>query len=72
MIVTLKDNGRMVMAIDPFTRKATRNPQQFFIQPDERGYSLQYLARDQWISDPPVIEVDSMSGVSERTGDEPV
>lgn len=64
--VIIKDNGRFVMRVDPRTRKATTEPQQFYMHPDERGYSLQILERSQWVSDPDVIDVQSMTGLSNR------
>jgi hypothetical protein len=54
----------MVMRIDPRTRKATTEPQQFSVAPDERGHSLQILRKDQWVENPRLIEVASLNGFS--------
>lgn len=63
-IVVIRENGRFVMAVNPRTYKATREPQQFRAEPDARGYALQILPKAEWIADPVVINVETLSGVS--------
>ena len=60
--VIIEDNGRLVMRVDPRTRKVTNEPQQFYMQPDERGYSLQILDRADWVDEPHLVKVDSLYG----------
>jgi hypothetical protein len=59
-IVVVKTNGHFVMNVNPRTRKATTNPQQFLASPNERGYSLEILPRARWVEHPVVVEVNSM------------
>lgn len=57
---TVQDNG--LFWVDPSA--PADGPQQFVMMPDARGYSLQPLPRDQWVSHPSVLQVDSMYGRS--------
>ncbi len=56
--VIIKANGGYVPAVDAETRLATSEPQQFRTRGDG---SLAILPRDQWVDEPTVLDVGSVS-----------
>lgn len=61
-MVVIRQNGIFVPRVDPRTREATDEPQQFEIGPhDGRGVSLTIIQKPDWIDEPEIVEVDTVS-----------
>jgi hypothetical protein len=60
-VVIIKSPSGFVLNIDPLTREATKDAQQFsFVAGTLAGGTLSILPREQWVDSPEILEVGSV------------